>query len=256
MSKNLPTKKPTKNLPTKAVFRAMLAATTLGFASTSASAASLQAAPVLIEMRADAPSATIAIRNTGTAPFAAQTRVFRWKQAGGKETLEETGDVVTSPPITTLEPGASYSIRVVRVSKQPLAKEEAFRVLVDQLPDAANQRSGTVALVMRHSIPVFLMPPAASGPKLSWSVATRNGRLVLRAQNSGDRRVRLSQVSVKLANGKTISFGNGLLGYALAGSTMEWLSPGTVDGASVGAGGRITATTELGPIDTSASAAR
>ena len=233
-----------------------LAATAAWFASSAAQAASLQAAPVLIEMKADAPSSTINIRNTGAAPFSAQTRVFRWKQAGGKETMEETNDVVTSPPITTLQPGASYSIRVVRTSKQPLAREEAFRVLVDQLPDATAQRSGTVALVMRHSIPVFLMPPTANGPKIGWSVASRNGRLVLRAQNTGDRRVRLSQVSVKLASGRTVSFGNGLLGYALAGSTMEWLSPGAIDGAAIASGARVIATTEQGPVDSSAGLAR
>jgi fimbrial chaperone protein len=241
---------------TKNILCATLAATIAVIAGSAARAASLQAAPVLLEMKADAPSSTISIRNTGTTPFAAQTRVFRWKQAGGKETMEETNDVVTSPPITTLQPGASYSIRVVRTSKQPLPREEAFRVLVDQLPDSATQRSGTVALVMRHSIPVFLMPPAVDGPKINWSVASRNGRLMLRAQNTGDRRVRLSQVSVKLAGGRTISFGNGLLGYALAGSTMEWLSPGAVDSAAIGAGARIIATTEQGAVDVSAGPAR
>ena len=96
----------------------------------------------------------------------------------------------------------------------------------------------------------------ANGPKIGWSVASRNGRLVLRAQNTGDRRVRLSQVSVKLASGRTVSFGNGLLGYALAGSTMEWLSPGAIDGAAIASGARVIATTEQGPVDSSAGLAR
>lgn len=221
-----------------------------------AHAASLQAAPVLVEMKESAPSSTITVRNTGTAPFDVQTRVFRWKQEGGKETMTETNEVVTSPPITTLQPGATYSVRVVRTSKQPLAREEAFRIFVDQLPDTTAQRSGTVALVMRHSIPVFMLPNAGGAAKINWSVSTRNGRLVLRAQNAGERRLRLAKVSVTLPGGKTVSFGNGLLGYALAGSAMEWVSPGPAPAGPLSGEARVHAETDLGPLDTGASVTR
>lgn len=226
------------------------------FAVPAARAASLQAAPVLVEMKETAPSSTITVRNTGTAPFDVQTRVFRWKQEGGKETMTETSEVVTSPPITTLQPGATYSVRVVRTSRQPLAREEAFRIFVDQLPDATTQRSGTVALVMRHSIPVFMLPNAGGAPKVTWSVSSRNGRLVLRAQNTGERRLRLAKVSVTLAGGKTVSFGNGLLGYALAGASMEWVSPGAIPAGALGAEAKVSAETDLGHLEAKAGATR
>lgn len=214
-----------------------------------AHANSLQASPVLIELNGASPSSAVNVRNTGKTPFEVQTRVFRWVQEGGDERLEETEAVVTSPPITTLDPGTTYSVRVIRVDKSQPVKEEAYRVLVDQLPDESGMRSGTVALVMRHSIPVFVTPENVNGPQVRWSLSTEKGRLVLHATNNGGRRLRLSQVSVSLSGGKKVSFGNGLLGYVHAGSTMRWIAPaaaGQVGG--VASGGTVNATTDLGTI--------
>ena len=70
------------------------------------------------------------------------------------------------------------------------------------------------------------------------------------------RRVRLSKVTVTLADGKTVSFGNGLLGYALAGSTMEWLSPAPIGASGTLASAKVSATTDLGAIEARANATR
>ncbi len=153
-----------------------------------------------------------------------------------------------------LQPGVSYSIRLVRTNGQPIRAEEAFRVMVDQLPDPTTQQGGTVALVVRHAIPLFVMPEASAGPRVQWSVAQRNGRLILRAQNAGDRRVRLSAASVSLPDGRKIAFGNGLLGYVHAGAAMEWVSPTPVNGNVAGA--KINVTTDLGPLEAKADLAR
>lgn len=238
--------------PIIALISMVFLALTGGLSSQGALAASLQASPVLVELRQDSPSATVQIRNTGQAPISVQTRVYRWTQENGQESLDDTDDIAASPPMTTLQPGATYSVRLVRTSREAIAQEQAYRVLVDELPDPGRQQSGTIAMVVRHSIPVFLLAPEGKPAQLTWSVGTRNGRLVLRATNNGDRRVRLSKVSVRLPGGQNVSFGNGLLGYALAGSTMEWLSPGRASGSS----GTITATTELGTISAQAAGLR
>ncbi len=219
-----------------------------------APAASLQAAPVLVEMNPGAVSSVITVRNTGNTPIDVQTRVMRWRQNGAKDILEETRDVVTSPPMLRLEPGVTYSVRLIRTNGQPIRTEEAFRVLVDQLPDRANQQGGTVALVVRHAIPLFVMPQASHGPQVQWSVSQRNGRLVLRAQNTGDRRLRLAATSVVLPDGRKVSFGNGLLGYVHAGAAMEWTSNQSFSGNAAGA--RVQANTDLGPLEAKADLAR
>ena len=221
-----------------------------------AQATSLQAMPVLIEMPTGTATSTVTVRNVGKASFDVQTRIYRWGQKNGEDVLEETDDVVTSPPIHTLQPGNTYAVRIVRTDGKPVPQEQAFRVLVDQLPDENKMRDGTVSLVMRHSIPVFVSPESGSAPKLTWSVGTANGRLVLRARNEGGRRIRLSGVTITLENGRTIAFGNGLLGYVLAGSNMEWTAGAGTGTVSPGQIAKITATTDIGPLNVSAKVQR
>jgi fimbrial chaperone protein len=238
------------------IFSAMTIMATL-LPSGAAQATALQASPILVEMTPSTATSTLTVRNTGPTPFEVQTRVFRWVQENGKESLEEEAtEVVTSPPMTTLQPGMSYSVRVVRTDRAPIQQEQAFRVFVDQLPNFETQRSGTVALVTRHSIPIFVMPAEAAPPKVDFSISSRNGRLVLSATNTGGRRLRLAQVSVTLPGGKKVSFGNGLLGYALAGGTMDWISP--TGGHSIAAGQTVTinAMSDLGPVNVQAKSTR
>ncbi len=53
------------------------------FLAGAAHSASLQAAPVLVEMKPGALSSVITVRNTGSTPIDVQTRVMRWRQSAG-----------------------------------------------------------------------------------------------------------------------------------------------------------------------------
>ncbi|MCA0401382.1 MAG: molecular chaperone [Proteobacteria bacterium] len=230
---------------------ATLALGTVVMGSGMARATSLQAAPVLVEMPVGTNASAVTIRNTGATPFDVQIRVFRWVQENGTESFEETDEVAASPPMTTLQPGATYSVRIVRQARAG-GPERAYRLLVDQLPDEERQRSGTVALVMRHSIPVFLTPEAASAAQLTFSIERSGNQAFLVAQNSGGRRARLSAASLKTAGGKSISLGSGLLGYVLAGSTMRWRIPGGAAAFAPGQSHSVIATSDQGPVNANA----
>src|SRR6185437_830830 len=149
----------------------------------------------------------------------------RWSLVHGEEKLEPTDDVVASPPTVVLAPNAKNIARIVRVSKQPVVGEESYRLLVDQLPDLSQQRNGAVNLMVRYSIPVFFGASNKKSPTVAWSVATQGDKVILTAHNSGDRRLRISALSLHDANGKSVSFGNGLAGYALGQSAISWTVP-------------------------------
>jgi P pilus assembly chaperone PapD len=106
-------------------------------------------------------AATVTLRNNGAKPIATQIRVFRWIQEAGRERLEPTEDVVASPPAVELQPAQDYVARVVRVTKKPVEGEEAYRLFIDELPEAP-QGQRTVNLVVRHSIPLFFDAPGNS----------------------------------------------------------------------------------------------
>jgi fimbrial chaperone protein len=220
----------------------------LALAPSPSTAASLQVAPVSIEVPAPGAAATIKLRNEGTTVLNAQIRVFRWSQTNGEEKLEPTDDVVASPPLAALAPQTEYTVRVVRVTKRPVAGGETYRLLVDELPDPKLQRNRMVTLVLRYSIPVFFYSREAAAAKLAWAIERRDGRVYVTATNSGDRHVRISALKIKDASGATISFGDGLTGYVLGRSSMRWVAPGQAHRLGAGSSVVISAQSDYGPI--------
>ncbi|QND53212.1 molecular chaperone [Phyllobacterium sp. 628] len=212
----------------------------------SADAASLRVAPTNLEMVAPGSASVLTLTNEAKRPINVQIRVFRWTQTNGVEQLEPTNDVVVSPPSTVLSGNKDYLVRVIRVSKKPVVREESYRVIVDELPDPARRKSGTVALVVRYSIPVFFKEPDASAPKVTWTLKRVNGSLVLAARNNGDSRLRLSDLQLT-QGGRDVGTRKGLVGYVLGGASMQWPvgSGRSVSGGSVA----LKAQSDSGPLD-------
>jgi fimbrial chaperone protein len=135
------------------VIAAMLAFACL--AVTDVGAASLRVAPIELAVTGGAVTTTLRVWNNDKAPVQVQVRVFRWTRKNGEDILTPTKDVVVSPPISTLKPGAENLIRIVRVAKTPVAEREFYRVLVDQLPNAKGNKAGVVSVLVRHAIPLY-----------------------------------------------------------------------------------------------------
>ena len=217
-----------------------------------AMASSLEVSPVRIEVQAPAAAATITVSNPGAEPLAAQLRVFKWVHANGKDTLSPTKDVVASPPLTQLAPGQPYVVRIIRVAKRPVAGEETYRLLVDEIP---NQRTASPNMgprfAIRQSIPVFFTDPAAA-PKLTWDASIEGGRIVLRARNDGLKRVRISALNVTNESGGSLGFGSGFIGYVFGQSTERWTATASKKGFSPGSTITILAQSDNGPIKATA----
>lgn len=208
-------------------------------------AASLRATPTNLNMIAPTSAGVLTLTNEAKRPINVQIRVFRWTQKGGVEQLEPTNDVVVSPPSTTLAGNKDYAVRVVRVTKKPVVGEESYRVLVDELPNPANRKAGTVTLVVRYSIPIFFRDQDASPAEVSWGISRSKGTLVLKAKNTGDSRLRLSDLQLT-QRGRVVGTRNGLVGYVLGGASMQWpIGAKSVSAGTVG----LKAQSELGPFD-------
>ena len=163
-----------------------------------AEAASLQVAPVLLEVPATGSTSTLTLRNEGARSLDAQIRVFKWTQDHGTEHLEPTDDVVASPPEATLASRTDYTVRVVRNSSTPVTGEEAYRLVVDELPDPLREKNGSVVVVVRHAVPLFFMPEEPETPRLRWSTDVRNGKIYVTVTNDGGRRMRISNMTISI----------------------------------------------------------
>lgn len=217
----------------------------------SAIAASLRVAPVLVDIAQPGQTATLNVWNDGPAAINVQVRVMRWWQIDGEDVLEPTNDVVVSPPIATLSPGAESVVRIVRVTGAEPSGEESYRLLVDELPDAQGSKPGSVSLVIRHSIPVFFARGSSSA-NVSWRSSREPGGIRLTAENYGGRRLRVADLKLA-AGGAKIAELNGLVGYVLGGSATSWLVP--TEGPPPAGTISVTGDSETGRFDAIASPA-
>ena len=228
----------------RSTFLALFASQILGLDP--AFAAQLRVEPVVLELNAPAAAGTLTLRNDEDNEATIQTRVLRWTQSGGVESLEPTTDVVASPPAVKLAPHADYVVRVVRVSKLPVRGEESYRVIVDQLPRTGGRQARAVNLLIRQSIPVFFRARELTVPQVSWDIKSEAGKLVVVASNAGDERLRIANLRLKDSAGATISFGNGLIGYVLGQSSMSLAAPKFPPGFGSGGSISLVADTDKG----------
>lgn len=213
-----------------------------------AAAADLQVAPVSIQFAAADRAQSLWLTNSGAAPLHAQVRVYRWTQQDGEDRLEPARELVASPPIMNIAAGQSQLVRVVRRHEPAAGVEEAYRVIVDELPtvagatapasgDTALAGRPALAMLLRYSIPAFLGTPGdrsaggAGALKAAWVARPVP---VLTVENGGARRVRISRVVHEDAGGTRTDLVPGLLGYVLAGRSMRWEMPQAA--ASLGPG--------------------
>jgi fimbrial chaperone protein len=210
------------------VFSGLLAA------ASPSGATSLQISPVRLDLPANAAASKITLRNMGEQGVRAQVRIFKWMQVNGKDQLAETRDVVASPPIIKLEPGKNNVIRVVRTAKRPVAMEEAYRLIVDELPQSVGEPGKTISFVLRYSIPVFFSALDTGKTNLTWSVEARGKQTTLVVANTSNKHARITDLAMTLESGKKATFGGGLIGYVLANSTARFTLKQGLKGAAAG----------------------
>lgn len=226
---------------------AVLVLAGLHFSAASSNATSLRVSPVLIDLNAPTAASSLQIWNDAKRPINVQVRIFRWSQKNGVDNYSPATDVAVSPPISQLKPGGENMIRVVRTSKRPVKAEESYRVIVDELPTAAQKKSGTVNLVVRHSIPVFFSPQESKGADVVWNVSKKSGGYQVTVNNKGDKRMRIADLSLQSKGGAAVAQHPGLVGYVLGKSSVSWFIPGARNNLS-GGSLTISAQSEAGPI--------
>ena len=194
----------------------------LATASSGVLGASLHVAPVSIQMAPGQSAATIDLSNEGDEVMHAQVRVFAWDQNGGKDNLTPTQTMVASPPMIDVAPKGKQTIRLVRMGGAPAAREESYRVLIDEIIDPAAEVVNGVNVQLRYSVPVFTSPAGMQPPRVTVTADVGDETLSLKAENSGGQHANVSAVTLENKGGESVPVEPGLVGYVLVGQSMEW----------------------------------
>jgi fimbrial chaperone protein len=184
--------------------------------------AGMSVSPVYLNLTGKARATSVKLQNSGT-NRSVQARVYRWAIKDGKEELTPTDAVAASPPIAQVPANGTQMIRLVRKNPAPVATEEAYRVLVDELPSPEDAARPGVTVLTRSSIPLFIEPERSGLPDLQWTLARCDkGWLALSVENRGERRALIKKLALRQV-GKEISQREGLIGYVLVGQGNRWL---------------------------------
>ncbi len=163
------------------------------------------------------------LENRGNATTMMQIRVFSWQQVNGHDQYQTQQLVAASPPMVRIDAGQKQLIRLIKLSPVPAGKEQAYRVVLDEIPTPKTPSPNQAGLnfQMRYSVPLFTygngITAESAKPQLSWKQVTQDGKRWLQITNQGDGHARLSNLSIG-GRGQ----GQGLFGYVLAHGSNRW----------------------------------
>jgi fimbrial chaperone protein len=204
----------------------------------------LRVEPLMVDVSSPAQASSVTLQNNGASELTLQLRVYEWSQVDGEDRLTPTDEVVASPPIARIAPGSNYTVRIARtVGAAASGTEKAYRLWLDELPPetALRDGGGEVGIRLRFDLPVFFHG-TDDDANLTWSARREGPDVVLEAANTGRRHARIEGLQLQGRGGTSVSFGQGLNGYVLAGSTRRWTAP--VGDAALAGG---SATVVIGP---------
>lgn len=186
-------------------------------------AAGLQVTPIVLDIKQTQKSDGLWLTNTSNAAMDVQVRVFKWDQNNRTDVLNPTSDFVASPPMIKIQSGNKQFVRLVRVGQAQAQIEQAYRIVVDELPLESAASNG-LTFALRYSVPVFIQGMSASTPALlKWHLEPgTKGNVLLTISNSGTTRAKLSDLKFTSNKGETLVINQGLFGYALANSARQW----------------------------------
>jgi fimbrial chaperone protein len=135
------------------------------FAACASMAGQFSVSPVRIYMGPRDRAIALTITNDGSDELVMQADLFEWKQKpDGEDVLTPTEELIVSPPIIKLAPGARQVVRLARIKVAPVKDQLTYRVMLREIPEARPPEKGLeVQIALTFSLPIFITPPTAKG---------------------------------------------------------------------------------------------
>jgi fimbrial chaperone protein len=217
-----------------------------GLVSASAVAATLQVSPVRITISADGKAGVVRLHNQSDVPTLVQVEALVWNETADLSEVTTTSEILAVPPVFEIGAGAEQLIRLALRKPLTSGTEQAYRLLITEVPRAVGDGTPGVSFALRLNLPVFVTPEGAL-PQPSWSLQRDGGGAKLTLGNQGNAHVRVQSIALFEDGGANPVFVSDDGGYVLAGRERSW----QLDLASLKAGASLTvkAETNLGELE-------
>ena len=190
------------------------------------SAANIGVNPVRVTLSENQKMGTLTVRNGGTEPMSMQLEVLNWSQEEGDDVFTPSREVLANPPIFTVPAGGSQLIRVGLRRAPDAQRELTYRIFLQELPPPPSPDFQGAKMLMRVSLPVFVLPKATAKPVLRWhAVRTSDGALKISLTNSGNAHIQIANFSLSLPGNAKPWIIQKTSSYVLPGLSRDWILP-------------------------------
>jgi fimbrial chaperone protein len=214
-----------------------------GFCGTPALAGSISVSPMRVVLSAAKPVAALDVHNEGTEATVVQIDLAGWTQADNADVYSDTADVLATPPILTVPPGASRVVRVGLRRAPDRDRELTYRLYIQELPPPLTADFQGMRMTLRVGVPVFVAATAKPKPQLQGhTAAAAEGAIKVTLTNTGNEHVKITDLELRAADGERSSGVQRVSTYVLPGQSRDWLVK--MDGAAAGSQLRVKAHTD------------
>ncbi len=216
--------------------RTLLALLIVAALAAPASASTFNISPIRAELTGAHHTEALTIMNADDSPVVVQVRVVRWSQKDGAEQLDDTRELLATPPVLQIPANSQQIIRVALRREPDPAQELTYRVIFEEVPQAAPREFIGLRVALRLSIPVFVEPAhGKANAELAWqSRWLPNGQLELAATNNGSGHLQITDFEVQFP-GSLMPLRGVTAKYVLSGSRMSWTLTPPADAIKQGA---------------------
>ena len=220
--------------------------------SSAAIAASFGVSPVRVTLSESQSMGALTVRNDGTEPASLQMEMLNWSQAQGQDVLTPTRELLANPPIFTVPAGGSQLVRVGLRRAPDGQRELTYRIVLQELPPPPNPDFMGTRMLMRISLPVFVLPKVDAKPALLWQATrTPQGALKISLTNNGNAHIQIANFSLSLPGSAQPWITQQTSDYVLIGQSFDWILPANADYSIPKSGATIQlfAQTDAGDIE-------
>ncbi len=179
-----------------AVTRLMTAGLVAGGIVAGAQAGSLTVTPVIVTLDDKTHSAALTVKNEGSETRVVQTELLRWTQKNGADVQTPSRDILVNPPMATLQPGQSQTVRIGLKREADNAQELAYRLYLTEVPPPSEGFTG-LRVALRLGVPIYVSPKAKPSARVGWQAARApNGALLLTMLNDGNSHLRVDSFKI------------------------------------------------------------
>ena len=217
-----------------------------------AKAASFGVSPVRVTLSETQQMDAITVRNDGIEPVSMQLEVLNWSQEAGKDVLTPSRELLANPPIFTVPAGGSQLVRVGLRRAPDGQRELTYRIALQELPPPPKPDFMGSRMLMRVSLPVFVLPEVDAKPVLRWQATrTSQGGLKVSLTNNGNAHIQILNFKLSLPGSAQPWVTKQSSEYVLPGQSRDWTLPANSENPAppLGVTLQLFAQTDAGDIE-------